>query len=633
MCGLAGVLDPSVSTSAEELTAVVATMAATLIHRGPDDRGAWVDESCGIGLGFQRLSIQDLSLAGHQPMVSASGRYVMVFNGEIYDQRVHRAALEARGVRFRGTSDTEVLLECFEDRGVDRTLRDVTGMFALALWDRTERTLTLARDRFGEKPLYWGWAGPVLVFGSELRALRAHPLFEERVNRSALATYLQLGYVSGSASVLERVWRLPPASYLQVTAGEIAPVPRQYWAATAVAADAAARRPKYDEPTALQALDHLLAEVIPARLIADVPLGAFLSGGIDSATVVAYAQRGSSTPLRTFTMGFDDVRFDETDDARAVAKHLGTDHTEVTVTGDDALGVVDRLPAIYDEPFADPSQIPTFLMCELARREVTVALSGDGGDELFLGYDRYRWARDAWRTQRVLPRALREIAARGLDVVQPGTRLGRVTVAGRPMAQSAERLGRVLRATGTGSFYRAICSHWSDPHALVGASPADDWAPSAAPWTFPEAAAIVDSVAYLPDDILVKVDRAAMASSLETRAPLLDQRLFDFAWSLPVAARLRGHVGKHLLRELLYQQVPRTLVDRPKRGFGVPLAAWLRGPLKEWGADLLDASRLSADGVFAPDVVTKAWHQHQSGVANHEYRLWDVLMFQAWAGV
>ncbi|RPI09864.1 MAG: asparagine synthase (glutamine-hydrolyzing), partial [Actinobacteria bacterium] len=488
---------------------------------------------------------------------------------------------------------------------------------------------TLARDRFGEKPLYWGWAGRTLVFGSEVRALRAHPAFSGTIDRSALATYVQLGYVSGQRSIFEEVERVSPASYLTFALGDARPRVQSYWSPRDAAASAQASPIR--DADAIDAVDGLLAEVIPSRLEADVPLGAFLSGGIDSSVVVAYAQAATSSPLRTFTMGFDDERYDETDDARAVAKHLGTDHTEVTVTGDDALAVVDLLASIYDEPFADPSQIPTYLMCRLARREVTVALSGDGGDELFLGYDRYRWARDAWRVHRMLPPSVRAASGRGLEAVKAGTRVGDTSFRGRPLAQTSERLSRVLRARGPGSFYRALNSHWSNPAALVGAPPAEDWTALTAGWTFPEAAAVVDTVAYLPDDILVKVDRAAMASSLETRAPLLDARLFELAWSLPVDARLDGRTGKRVLRDALYRRVPRGLVDRPKRGFGVPLARWLRGPLKAWGSDLLSEERLRRDALFDVAMVRRAWDEHQSGVANHEYRLWDVLMFQAWA--
>jgi len=630
MCGLAGALDASLSTGEDELCSVVEAMAACLVHRGPDDQGSWVDASAGIGLGFRRLSIQDLSQAGHQPMTSASGRFVLVFNGEIYDQRRHRQQLEGEGVRFRGTSDTEVLLEAFEAWGIETTLRRVAGMFALAVWERADRRLTLARDRFGEKPLYWGWAGRSLIFASELNALRAHPGFTPTIDRGALATFMQLGYVSGPRSIFEGVERLPAETSLTFQVGDVRPTLRPYWAPADVATAAVASSRARTMAEAVDALDSLLAEVVPSRLEADVPLGAFLSGGIDSSVVVAYAQEARDTPLRTFTMGFDDERFDETDDARAVAKHLGTDHTEVTVTGKDALAVVDRLPTIYDEPFADPSQIPTFLMCRLAREEVTVALSGDGGDELFLGYDRYRWSRDAWRFLRMLPAPVRHTAARGLAAVRPGSRLGRTNVKGRPLAQTSERLGRLLAADGAGSDYRALMSHWSDPRALVGVDPADEWAGIGTGTTFPELAAIVDTSAYLPDDILVKVDRAAMACSLETRAPLLDERLFELAWSFPVDARLDGRVGKRVLREALYRKVPRALVDRPKRGFGVPLASWLRGPLKGWGEDLLSDEQLRRDGLLDPSLVRRAWHEHQVGIANHEYRLWDVLMFQAW---
>ncbi len=630
MCGLSGVLDPSRSTSGEELEAVAAAMSGTLVHRGPDDRGIWTDPAAGVAFGFRRLAIQDVSPAGHQPMLSASGRLVLVFNGEIYDQRDHRKRLEATGARFRGTSDTEVLLECFESWGIERTLQRVTGMFALAVWDRSAERLVLARDRFGEKPLYWGKAGRNFVFGSELRALRAHPAFDARIDRGSLSSYLQLGYVNGEDAILEGVRRLPAATYLTVDRDARVLGIREYWSARSVAVRAVPNRKHFDPRNAVATLDRLLSEVVPSRLIADVPLGAFLSGGIDSTAVVAYAQAASPHPIRTFTMGFDDPRFDERPAARAVASHFGTDHTEVTVTGADALAVVDKLSSIYDEPFADASQIPTYMMCALARREVTVALSGDGGDELFLGYDRYRWARDAWRARAMMPGPVRSLAASGLDHVRSGTRLGSFSVANRPLSQASERIARVVRAGSIDSLYRGLLAHWADPGPLLGEASYGTWDHLTPPWSFPEAAAIVDTLVYLPDDVLVKVDRAAMASSLETRAPLLDQRLFEFAWSLPVEARLKGNVGKRLLRELLARKVPRSLIDRPKRGFGVPLAAWLRGPLKVWGDDLLARDALARDGLFDPDVVCRTWDEHQSGLVNHEHRLWDVLMFQAW---
>lgn len=634
MCGIVGVLDPRDGRGEGELDGLLSAMRDCLVHRGPDDHGTWTDAAAGVGLGFRRLAVIDLSHDGNQPMPSPSDRYVAVYNGEIYDFRRHRADLESSGVVFRSHSDTEVLLGLIDRWGVAGALERVTGMFAIAVWDRQEKRLSLARDRFGEKPLYWARCGRGIAFASELKALRAHPDFDARIDRGALTGYFQQGYIDGTRSIYASAQRVAPGTIVSFSAGATEPAVERYWSAADVATRAIAGRPSsraFDERSAVDRLDALLADTVALRLESDVPLGTFLSGGIDSSAIAAFAAKRSSSRLRTFTMGFDDPRFDESTAAAAVARHLGTDHTEVTVTGADALAVVPSLADIYDEPFADSSQIPTHLMCRLARRDVTVALSGDGGDELFLGYDRYRWAARAWQLARTVPGPGRRAAARVLDHVRDDSWVGRRALGRRPLAQVARRAAGLAGAQTPAQLYSRLNAIWPDPTALTGASrhaPAAVGAGSLPP--FPEGAALADTLVYLPDDILVKVDRAAMAVSLETRAPLLDQRVFEFAWGLPTTARLHGPTGKHVLRQVVYRHVPQALVDRPKQGFGVPLGPWLRGPLRDWAAELLDPVRLKREGYLDPTPITAVWVDHQSGAADHGHRLWAVLMFEAW---
>jgi asparagine synthase (glutamine-hydrolysing) len=644
MCGLAGVIDCDRTTPAPQLKATVDHMAGTLAHRGPDAGGGWVDPSTGVGLGFRRLAILDLSDLGAQPMVSACGRYVIVFNGEVYNFGVLRGQLAAAGHTFRGHSDTEVLLAAISAWGVEPALRRSNGMFAFALWDRTLQVLHLARDRLGEKPMYYGWAGATFLFASELKALRAHPAFQAEVDRDALALYLRHKYVPAPWSIYRGVRKLPPGTLLTLNPrarGQDAD-PRPYWSAREVVETGGDRRLNPGE--AVDELDHLLRDSVRLRMVADVPLGAFLSGGIDSSTVVALMQAQSSRPVRTFTIGYDDDDFDEAADALAVARHLGTQHTELYVSPSECMDVIPRLPALYDEPFADSSQIAMFLVSALARRHVTVSLSGDGGDELFGGYNRYLWAPAVWRRASRVPQPLRRAAASLLTSRSPEA-WGRLLRRAGPLApRSANqrlvgdklyKLARVLDLGRSEDLYLELVSHWKEPGALLpGARELPTAVTDPARWArvpgVAEHMMYLDLVTYLPDDILTKVDRASMAVSLEARVPLLDHRVVELAWRLPLDLKVRNGTTKWLLRQVLHRYVPPHLVERPKMGFGVPIDRWLRGPLRDWAEALLDPRRLRAEGYLDPAPVAARWAEHLSGRRDWQYHLWDVLMFQCW---
>ncbi|MBH9578005.1 asparagine synthase (glutamine-hydrolyzing) [Inhella proteolytica] len=628
MCGLTGFLTQQTRPQ-PELRAALARMTATLTHRGPDSEGLWLEG--GMALGHRRLAIVDLSPAGHQPMASRCGRYVLAFNGEIYNHLELRRELPAQD--WRGHSDTETLLAAVARWGLQGTLPRLVGMFAIALWDREQQTLQLARDRLGEKPLYYGQLpGGDFVFGSELKALREHPDWQAAVDRSALALYMRHNVVPGTHCIYQGLHKLAPAHWLSLRAGQ-APQTGCYWDLPAIAA---AGQRAWAPEDAVQRLGELLDQALRGQRVADVPLGAFLSGGVDSSTVVARLQALSERPVHSFAIGFEQAHLNEAEHAQAVAAHLGTRHTEFYVSSADALALIPQLPQLYDEPFADSSQIPTHLVARLAQREVRVALSGDGGDELFAGYNRYVLAAKVWRHLARLPLGLRRWAARCV-LSQPPARLDRL---GRWIGRAnlGDRLHKaaeaVLPAVDAMAMYRALVSHWPDPGALVlGAQEGASWLDPGRLPALPEAVdrmALADQMTYLPDDILVKVDRAAMAVGLETRVPLLDHRIVEFAWQLPLDLKLREGQSKWVLRQLLYRQVPRTLIDRPKQGFAVPLDAWLRGPLRDWAEALLEPTRLHHTGLLDAERVQRHWQEHLSGRRNWQYRLWDVLMFQAW---
>ncbi|MBF6620165.1 MAG: asparagine synthase (glutamine-hydrolyzing), partial [Patulibacter sp.] len=601
-------------------------------------------------LGHRRLSILDLSPAGHQPMHSACSRYVIAFNGEIYNHLDLRRALEAEGraPAWRGHSDTETLLACFAAWDVEKTLKATVGMFALALWDRQSRLLTLARDRLGEKPLYYGWQQDVLLFGSEPKAFKAHPAFAAVVERNALTLLLRHNCIPAPYSIYEGIMKLMPGQFLGMPLDDVSAAraarPQAYWQANQVVEKGLSDPFRGSDDEAVDVLHDELSRSIGAQMLADVPLGAFLSGGVDSSTIVALMQAQSSRPVRTFTIGFDEGGFDEAVDAKAVARHLGTEHTELYVRPEDALAVIPKLSSIYCEPFSDSSQIPTFLVSEMARQHVTVALSGDGGDELFGGYNRYLHARKVWDGVQRWPAAARHMAAGFLRAVPPGA-WDRMFDAAKPLlprrlhlvapGDKAQKLAGVLTVSDDHAFFHQLTSHWNDPASIViGAREPRTLLTSPDSWpqadSFQHWMMAMDMQTYMADDILVKVDRAAMANSLETRVPLLDHRVVELAWRMPLNLKIRESQGKWLLRQVLYRHVPCKLIDRPKQGFGIPLGSWLRGALRDWAEDLLDESRLRQEGYLRPEPIRKMWASHLSGRQNWQYHLWNVLMFQAW---
>ena len=644
MCGLVGGWS---RRRGPEVQGALKQMTDALAHRGPDDDGYWSDAEAGIAIGHRRLAIVDLSPAGHQPMVSESGRWVLAFNGEIYNHLAVRPALKGRcgAPAWRGHSDTETMLAAIDAWGVEAALVRCAGMFAIALWDRDERTLWLARDRFGEKPLYYGWNRGVFLFGSELKALRAFPGFDAPIDRRALALYLRHNAVPAPFSIYDGIYKLLPGHLLRIGLQEIErgiqAQPAAYWSAAECALSGQANPFIGSEEQAADERESLLMEAVGRQMMADVPLGAFLSGGVDSSLVVALMQAQSDRPVRTFTIGFHEAGYNEAEHAAAIARHLGTDHTELYVTSEDALSVIPRLPAIYDEPFSDSSQIPTFLVAQLARRHVAVALSGDGGDELFGGYSRYFMASRLWSNISRIPVPLRIFAARAMTSVSVkhwnvGSRMAAMLLPGghrMPLLGDKVHKAAAMLANRTGEeLYRSLISHWQ-PENLLGEidEPISFGPPRASTVTnMFNYMMLADTCNYMADDILVKVDRAAMACSLETRIPLLDQKVFEFAWRLPLSYKIRGGVGKHVLRQVLHRHVPKPLIDRPKMGFGVPVDRWLRGPLKDWAASLLDPRRLQDEGYLSPGPISRKWQEHQSGERNWQYHLWDVLMFQAW---
>ena len=625
-------------------------MCSRLKERGPDDEGIWEDSLNAIGLGHRRLSIVDLSPAGHQPMLSANGALVLAFNGEIYNHQTLRAELEKAGLApaWRGHSDTETLLAGFSAWGVQATVERCIGMFAFALWDREARTLLLGRDRLGEKPLYYGWQGQeseaVFLFGSEPKALKAHPGFCAAIDRNALCLLMRHNYIPAPYSIYQGISKLEAGCLLSVSLAQPKPKITRYWSAAQVAVAGAAQQFAGTAVQAVDALEGLLKSAVAQQMVADVPLGAVLSGGVDSSTVVALMQAQSAQRVKTFTIGFNEAGYNEAERAKAVAAHLGTDHTELYVTPQHAMDVIPRLPTLYCEPFSDSSQIPTYLVAQLARQQVTVSLSGDAGDELFCGYNRYLMASGLWKKLSMLPTGSRRLAARGLTAVSPerwNALLGPVqgvlpgSLRHANLGDKLHKGAGVLAAGSVDALYLGLVSHWDDPASVVigGTEPPTlltGNAPALPGLDDIQRMMALDTLTFLPDDILVKVDRAAMGVSLEGRVPFLDHRVVEFAWSLPQSMKLRDGVGKWALREVLYRYVPKALIDRPKMGFGVPIGDWLRGPLRDWAENLLDENRLHREGYFHPAPIRKKWEEHLSGARNWQYHLWDVLMFQAW---
>lgn len=638
MCGIVGYWD---KRGADAL--VVEQMALRIQHRGPDGAGVWLNQLGDVAMAHRRLAVIDLSPAGHQPMISPCGRFTLVFNGEIYNHPELRTDLEHEGGHFdwRGHSDTETLLAALRHWGVEKTLRRVNGMFAFALWDSAERILFLARDRMGEKPLYYGNNGDCFLFGSELKSFKAHPHWQAEVDRNALTLYMRHSYVPTPWSIYQGISKLPPAHFVVIReAGQQVSEPRCYWNLAEIAEQGVAAQAKGDTASLADELDELLRDAVRSRMAADVPLGAFLSGGFDSTMVAALMQAQSSRPVKTFTIGFHEQGYNEAVHAKAVAKHLGTDHTELYVTSEEAMAVIPRLPTIWDEPFSDSSQIPTLLVSELARETVTVSLSGDGGDELFCGYSRYKQGNQIWKILRLLPVPLRQLIGLLMQVF-PGVSL-EALLGFLPkhlqiphLADRLPKLAEVVKEKSGESYYRRLISHWKEPDRLVlGAIEPQtifnrpEQHPKFA--DFREQMMYLDSMTYLPDDILTKVDRASMAVSLEARVPLLDHRVVEFAWKVPMSLKYRDGKGKWLLREVLYRYVPRELMERPKMGFGVPIDHWLRGPLREWGEELLDVKRLKEEEFFNPVPIREMWQEHVSGHRRWHSYLWDVLMFQSW---
>lgn len=652
MCGITGIFQSNPS----DLRMIVGAMADTMIHRGPDDAGVWCDETIGIAFGFRRLAILDLTLEGNQPMRSTSGRFVMVFNGEIYNFLELKKELVDQGHQFRGGSDTEVMLAAFDTWGIERSLPKLNGMFAFAVWDRKDRELSLSRDRVGKKPLYYGWSDGCFLFGSELKAIKRHPKFKSEIDRSALVHYMQRGYIPYPLSIYRQIHKLIPGSLLKLSKDDLSrrPTdfspylarsgekgPKPYWDLMEVAIHSQEKPFKGNENKTLEELDRLLRQSTKRRMISDVPLGAFLSGGIDSSLVVAMMQAEHDAPIKTFTVGFEETDYNEAPFAKRIAEHLKTDHTEIYLSADEGLNIIPDLPQMFDEPLADASQIPTFLVSRLAKQHVTVALCGDGGDELFVGYNRYIWPELILLRLKFVPLFIREAFGRvGLNL-PPKTRdrFARILAACLPSSirpqrpkETLEKFFKIISAQNPDALYDALTTYWPVKSVLGNEIHKAQYSMGDMQGfsNFLFRTMFLDIGSYLPEDLLAKVDRASMAASLEIRSPLLDYQIIEFAASIPSALRAKNGEKKYLLRTLLSRYMPRKLFERPKMGFSVPIGKWLEGPLRNWAEDLLDESLLKSDGFFDSTMVRGRWKEHCEGTINWQNELWTILIFQAW---
>ncbi len=632
MCGLTGFFN--YNSSIQDPNAVIAKMTSQLTHRGPDDNGIWVNHSDSIALGHQRLAILDLTSAGRQPMQSHTARYMMVYNGEIYN--IKELKKELTEYSFAGHSDTEVILALIEKYGLHVALNKITGMFAFALWDIKNKELHLARDRVGEKPLYYGLVNETLVFGSELKSIRAYPSFQSDISQNSVSLLMQYGYIPAPLSIYKNIYKLTPGTFITISQANIPklPSPKTYWSIAQVAEQGVFRSKTLSDKEAISAVHDLLNSIVKDQMVADVPIGAFLSGGIDSSLIASLMQANSNQPIKTFTIGFQDRNYNEAEYAKAIATHLKTDHTELYVDAESALSIIPKLPTIYDEPFADSSAIPTYLISKLTKQHVTVCLSGDGGDELFGGYNRYLLGQSIWNKIAIFPYPIRLVIQKilfslsSLNVEQL-SRFINIPM----LSNKLYKFASILTENSPAGVYQHLISQWQMPEEIVKTNESASTnllLQQSEAFNCIEKMMLTDTLSYLPDDILVKVDRAGMAVSLENRTPFLNHQLIEMMWSLPLQMKVRSHTTKWILREILSKYVPNNLFNRPKMGFGVPLDSWLRGPLRDWAQHLLDKTRIEQQGFLKSEPILKKWHEHLSGKKNWQYQLWTVLMFQAW---
>ena len=646
MCGLTGFIGGNKSYNILDSSPIINSMLSKIHHRGPDDHGTWSDSNNRVILGHKRLSIIDTSIAGHQPMHSHSKRYVIIFNGEIYNQAELKTKLnnDNKAPNWSGTSDTEILLACFDVWGVKKTISNCVGMFSIALWDREYKKLNLIVDRVGEKPLYYGWQGSgksrTFLFGSELKALKEHPAFEKDINRDSISLLMRHSYIPQPNSIWKGIHKLEPGNILTISLNNTEPKLLKYWSANEAIKTSKLNKKHISKEEAVSQFDILLKNIISKQMLADVPVGAFLSGGVDSSTIAAHMQAQSTSKIKTFTIGFNEDKQNEAEYARKIANYLGTDHTELILSATDAKNIIPMIPTIYDEPFADSSQIPTYLVSKLARDDVKVALTGDGADEILCGYNRYQVSKKLWGKFNEIPYSLRKIGGQVIQNI-PSSILNSIHKfypGGNKSNNFSDRVykgARLLKAKNIDQFYRDFISYWDDPESLIIKSKEPTTIlngnlENIENMTDIERMMYLDLLSYLPGDILTKVDRASMANSLETRLPFLDHRLIEFAWSLPNEYKYDKGQTKLILKEVLNKYVPKKLYDRPKQGFGIPINEWLRGSLRDWGEDLLSEQKLENQGFFDAKKIRKKWLEHQSGKSNWQHQIWNVLMFQSW---